>query len=269
MIEKYEKLVDDINARKTKIIEEAQREATEILSGSNKLIEHTIKEIKEAEAEKEKTKAIRKKLVEESDAIVRKSQTDTGYRLPVTGKKNAEGKRKKEKVKIHKSDTRSQKYLDGVPVKGDWVEITEYGTAGEVISIQGKTATIQSGSMSIKVPLIGLKKIKHAPKKDSDGFRKSNAYGSIMSDINERAGRFKPTIDLRGKRAIEALDEIKSYIDDAILLSVKEVTILHGKGDGILRNVLREYLQTLDDVEQISDAHVERGGQGITIVRLK
>ncbi len=90
-----------------------------------------------------------------------------------------------------------------------------------------------------------------------------------MDDINKRAANFKPTIDLRGKRAIEALDELKSYIDDAILLSAKEVSILHGKGDGILRNVLREYLQTIDDVEQISDAHVERGGQGITIVRLK
>ena len=90
-----------------------------------------------------------------------------------------------------------------------------------------------------------------------------------MSDINKKAANFNPSIDLRGKRAIEALDDLKTYIDDAILLSVKEVSILHGKGDGILRNVLREYLQTVDDVEQISDAHVERGGQGITIVKLR
>jgi len=101
------------------------------------------------------------------------------------------------------------------------------------------------------------------------GHRKSKTYSDITKEINEKAVKFNPSIDLRGKRAIEALDILKTYIDDAILLSVKEVSILHGKGDGILRNVLREYLQTVDEVEQISDAHVERGGQGITIVKLR
>ena len=90
-----------------------------------------------------------------------------------------------------------------------------------------------------------------------------------MSNIHERAARFKPSIDLRGKRAWEAMEEIQRYIDDAILLSVKEVSILHGKGDGILRQIIREYLQGVDEIEQFRDAHVERGGQGITIVRFR
>ena len=155
-----------------------------------------------------------------------------------------------------------------MPEKGDWVEIIQYGTTGEVISVKGKTATVLSGAVNIKVSLNGIKKIK-AGKRQEGAIKKSKAYGNIMNDINQRAARFKPSIDLRGKRAIEALDELKSYLDDAILLSAKEVTILHGKGDGILRNVLREYLQTVEDVEHFGDAHVERGGQGITIVKLR
>ena len=101
------------------------------------------------------------------------------------------------------------------------------------------------------------------------GHRKGRMYNDISKEINDKAAQFNPSIDLRGKRAIEALDILKRYIDDAILLSIKEVSILHGKGDGILRNVLREYMQTVEEVEQISDAHVERGGQGITIVNLR
>jgi DNA mismatch repair protein MutS2 len=273
LIEKYEKMIDDISARKTQIIEDARREAAEILSGSNRLIEHTIKEIKEAEAEKEKTRELRKRHQSETEEILNKAVRGTGdegrgkkNKKPVAGDQKPVTRKKKVKGE---SDRREKKYMEGIPQAGDWVEITEYGTTGEVVSVKGKTATIQSGSMSIKVSLKGLKRIQRPRQKDNDGFRKSKAYGNIMNDINERASRFKSTIDLRGKRAIEALDEIKAYMDDAILLSVKEVSILHGTGDGVLRNVIREYLQSIDEVEQISDAHVERGGQGITIVRIR
>ena len=252
MIEKYEKLIADLNGRKVEIIENARQEAGEILSGANRVIEQTIKGIREVEAEKEKTKELRNKLKDDAHKITEKK--------PVP---------KEKRITKKPDEKKSANYLPGVPEKGDMVEITQYGTTGEVISVKGKTATVLSGSVSIKTPLIGLKKIKRDKKQDAPGFRKSKAYGSITHDINQRAARFRSNIDLRGKRAVEALDEIKSYIDDAILLSVKEVTILHGTGDGILRNVLREYLQTIEDVEHFGDAHVERGGQGITIVRLK
>ncbi len=263
MIDKYEKLITDLNERKSEIMEEARNEAGSILSGANRLIEQTIKGIREAEAEKEKTKALRSSMKEEAEKIVENKEQRT--------------RNKEEGIKNKKSDTRNQKpvassqeqkYLPGIPGKGDWVEIIQYGTVGEIVEIKGKNATISSGSINIKVPIKDLRKIKKVKKKE-DGFRKSKAYGNIMTDINSRAAKFKPTIDLRGKRAIEALDELKSYLDDAILLSVKEVSILHGKGDGILRPIIQEYLQTVDDVEQFSDAHVERGGQGITIVKLR
>jgi len=259
-LEKYEKLIAELNAKKSDIIDHARKEAGEILSGANRAIENTIRGIREAEAEKEKTKALRKELKEEEEKILDKKKYEDRKTKPEA--------RIPEPVKPRKPEVRSPKPIAGSPKKGDWVEIIPYGKTGEVIEIKGQKAKVLSGSVTIAISLTDLKKISGRPKPEARS-PKNKSYGNIMSDINERAARFNPSIDLRGKRAIEALDELQSYIDDAILLSVKEVTILHGKGDGILRNVLREYLQTIDDVEHFGDAHVERGGQGITIVRLK
>ena len=278
MIDKYEKLIGELNSRKADILDKARREAADILSGANRVIERTIKEIREAEAEREKTKALRQKMKDEAEELVKNDEHRTLNKEQ--GNKEQRNKEQRNKEQVNKEQGNKEQgnkeqgikkegdYLKGLPGVGDWVEITTYGTMGEVHSIKGKNATVMSGSMKISVPLTSLKKIRRDENSGS-GFRKSRTYGNIMSDINERAAKFKPTIDLRGKRAIEALDELKAYMDNAILLSVKEVTILHGKGDGILRSVLREYLRTVEDVESISDAHVERGGQGITIVRLK
>ncbi len=266
-IDKYENLIQELNERKNDILGEAREEARSILSGANRLIEQTIREIREAEAEKEKTKGLRKKMKSDAEALVNKEQgtgeqrnKEQGTRNKEWGIKNGDFGRKKE---VEKKTV----YLEGVPEVGDWVEIAKYGTQGEVAAIKGKNATVLSGDMNIKVPIRELKKLRKPQQKA--GSRKRQTYNNVMNDINKKAAQFSPEIDLRGKRAIEALDILKSYMDDAILLSIKEVSILHGKGDGILRNVLREYLQSIDEVEQISDAHVERGGQGITIVRLK
>lgn len=276
LIEKYEKLISDLNAKKNEIVDEARREAAELLSGSNKLIEHTIKEIKEAEAEKERTKKVRKELEEKSEKILKnneyrisKNEKRNKNQKPETSKQSPVARRPSPIAKNKKpaSTNKKPEYLPGALEVGDSVEITTYGTIGELLDLKGKNATVLSGSMTIKVPLRDLKKVKK--RKNEEGLRQRKAYGSIMNDLNDRAARFSPNIDLRGKRAIEALDELKSYIDDAILLSIKEVSILHGTGDGILRNVLREYLQSIDDVEHFGDEHVERGGQGITVVKLR
>ena len=90
-----------------------------------------------------------------------------------------------------------------------------------------------------------------------------------MNDLNDKMANFKSNIDIRGKRAEEALSIIQSFIDDAIILSVNEVSILHGTGSGILRHIIRDYLGTIDEVKSFKDEHVERGGQGITIVNFK
>ncbi|MCD4723644.1 MAG: Smr/MutS family protein, partial [Bacteroidales bacterium] len=250
MIDKYERLIDELNTKKAEILEQARQEAGEIIAGTNRLIEHTIKEIREAGAEKEKTRKLRKELAEETEKIIREKP-----------------KQKKKKTAVAPADNKALQYLPGPIEAGDQVEIIPYGKTAEVISLKAKYANVLTGSVTIKIPLKDLRKVKDS---GTAAHKKSHkASRSVMSNIHERAARFKPSIDLRGKRAWEAMEEIQAYIDDAILLSVKEVSILHGKGDGILRQIIREYLQGIDEIEQFSDAHVERGGQGITNVRFR
>jgi DNA mismatch repair protein MutS2 len=269
MIDKYEKLIDDVNGKKAAIIEASRREADEILSGANRLIERTIKEIREAEAEKERTKELRSRLKEEAEEITGKM--DKGTRKREIGKREEGKKEKGRKGKGTKDEEVRHKpkvYHEGIPVVGDRVEITAYGTTGELVQVKGKTATVLSGAVSIRVPVAGLRKISKTTEPHiALGSRRAGS--SIMSDLNRRAASFKLSLDLRGKRAAEALETMRSYLDDAILLSIKEVSILHGKGDGILRKVIREYLQSVEEVEHFGDEHVDRGGQGITVVKLR
>jgi DNA mismatch repair protein MutS2 len=252
MIDKYEKLLEELNTRKAQIVEAARNEAENIILGANRLIEKTIKDIREAEAEKEKTRALRKKMEKEAEKIVEKKP---GKDVSTAAKKPPE--------------EQSGIYDPGPPSVGDLVEIKTYNTSGELISIKGKTATVAIGALRIRVPLKDLVKLRRSEKEGKKESRKSPAYRSIMHDINRRAANFKPSIDLRGKRAAEALSELQSWLDDAIMLSMKDLSILHGTGDGILRKVIREYLQNIEEIEHFRDAHVEHGGQGITEVRLR
>ncbi len=266
MIDKYEKLIDDVNGRKNAIIEEARREANEILSGANRLIERTIKGIREAEAEKERTKELRSRMKEEAKEITGKMEDGRWNKEKGIGKK--EKVRKTKAVKAEREKKNETVYLEGIPGVGDRVEISDYGTTGEVVQVKGKTATVLSGSVSIRIPLSGLRRISKTKETAVAGGR-ARPGSSIMSDLNRRAANFRLSIDLRGKRAAEALEELQAYIDDAILLGIREVSILHGKGDGILRQVIREYLQGVEEVEHFGDEHVDRGGQGITVVKLR
>jgi len=113
-----------------------------------------------------------------------------------------------------------------------------------------------------------LKKVSKKQAKKENMIRRSS-YSAIINELNDKMASFEISIDVRGKRAEEALSEIKKYIDEAILLSIKEVYILHGKGDGILRQIIREHLDTVEQIKQYRDQNLERGGSGITIVEFK
>jgi DNA mismatch repair protein MutS2 len=120
--------------------------------------------------------------------------------------------------------------------------------------------------MSIRVP---LKKLESAGKKAIPSKPSRKASVDFVSDINKKLASFKPAIDVRGKRADEIVSVIQNYIDEAIYLNVKEVSILHGKGDGVLRKIIREYLAKVPEIKSYEDEHVERGGHGITVVNLR
>jgi len=249
MIDKYQKLKNEIEAKKETLLQQAKNEALQLISNSNKLIEKTIKEIREDQADKEKTKKLRENLKKESEKIKAKEITKKG-----------EPKQKRKKTIREKTTVETNQIIK----VGDFVSLEGQTSVSEVAEIIGKDAIISSDSIRLRVPLKMLKKTA----KKAASYRKKS-YGNIINELNQKMANFNLSIDVRGKRADEALSLVKKYIDDAILLNVRDVSILHGKGDGILRQLIREYLSSVTEIKQYKDQHIEFGGHGITLVSLK
>ena len=251
--EQYATLLDELQSNKAKLIKEARLEAKAIISGSNKLIENTIREIKEAQAGKERTREIREKLKSESGKIAAKADS-----IPKVEPKPKAAKKNKPKEK--KADYRI--------LPGNRVRIPPQVTVGEVMEVLGKEAVVAFGSLKMRLPVEKLVNVGEEQLHEKVLIRKSN-YGNIINDLNAKMASFSLTLDLRGQRADEAISNLQKYIDEALLLSAKEVKILHGKGNGILREIIRDQLRATPEVKKYSDEHVERGGSGITLVMLR
>ncbi|HNW97072.1 MAG TPA: Smr/MutS family protein [Bacteroidales bacterium] len=251
MIDKYQNLYDELEKRKKEIISKAREEAANMLDDTNKIIENTIKEIKETQAEKEKTSIARKKLDDFKEKLIAKKNTDEDG----SSIRRIKDKNKKVPVKI----------LQTPIEKGDYVRISGQELIGEVIGIDNKEALIVFGTTQIKTKIDKLEKVSHEDFKSQSGRYKSSGK-KVLFDINEKIKNFKISIDIRGMRVDEALSALQNYIDDAVLLSVPEVRILHGKGDGILRKITRDYLRKVKEVKHLEDEILEKGGHGITVV---
>ncbi len=255
--DKYQRLLNSLENDKKRLLEEAKNEAREIVKDSNKLIERTIKEIKEAQAEKKETKKIRENVKVFAEEIQKEAKKD-------------EKVRKAKKIKKVEKTVQVQR-LQNAPKgekikKGDFVRLKGQNSPGEVIDIKGKNVVAVFNNITIKAALEKLDKIS-ANTSIRPQIKQRSSYKNISNQLNIRMAHFKLSIDVRGKRADEALAEIQKYIDEAILLNIREVSILHGKGDGILRKVIRDYLKKTDEIEQFADEHVEKGGDGITLVK--
>ena len=149
---------------------------------------------------------------------------------------------------------------------GDEVRIIGQETVGLLEEIKGKNALVSFDSLKISVAYSKLEKVKVKVKKQQ---RSQNQYhNSILKEIHKRATDFKPNIDIRGMRAEEALSYVKQWIDEAILVNYKELEILHGTGNGILRSIIRDYLSSVHEVKSFTDAHIDFGGAGKTIIKL-
>ncbi len=239
VVTKYKNLLAELESKKKQYIREAASGAQELIQKANSQIERTIKEIKEAQAEKEKTKEIRHNLEVTKQEIAQKAN------------EVAEPKKKNEtddKLKV-----------------GDTVCIDDMQVVGEIVAISDTDATVLFNSIRLRTSPEKLRKVSRAEGRKT--MRKWQA--NIADDLNEKAEHFDLTLDVRGKRAEEALDIVDKYIDEAKLLSIKEVSILHGKGNGILRKLIREKLSHIHEIESFCDASLETGGAGITRVYFK
>ncbi len=269
IIEEYTAELHGAKKLRKEIIDKARKEAEEILAGANREIERTIRIIKESQAEKEKTRKARKEFEEQINLIKDKTRQDD-YRIE---SKLAKIRQQKQKLKDavtgregDKSESKVSEIQDSEIRTGDLVRLYEQDTIGEVIDVNKDNVMVAFGNMIITVKAARLNKA------GKDEIKKAHKTGKITGhssfNLSERKLNFKPEIDVRGKRADEALDIVRRFIDDAVMVAAKYLRILHGKGDGILKNVIRDYLNSLDIVKSCRDEHVERGGAGITVVIL-
>jgi DNA mismatch repair protein MutS2 len=244
-IEQYNGLKDFLDTEKKRIINEAKDQAKNILKETNKKIENTIREIKENKAEKELTKIIREELVSFE-------KTELKAEKP-----------KPEKVKKEEEWKKSEGEID----KGSFVKIKGQATIGHVLAMKGKDVEVAIGELKTTIKLNRLEKV--SKKEYKDAVKESPKANLAGLDMNEKMSNFSFNLDIRGRRGEEALGLVDDLMDDAILLGYPEVRIVHGKGDGILRNLIRTHLKTYKQVGKMTDEHADRGGPGVTIVEMK
>jgi DNA mismatch repair protein MutS2 len=152
---------------------------------------------------------------------------------------------------------------------GDIVRIDGGDTFGQLVELKGKKAVVESNSLRTTIATDRLQKRRKKVIPVDKTQQRNNRFQSIYDDINEKRKAFNPTLDLRGHRAEEAIDMLHRFLDDALLLSEKEVRILHGKGYGILKTLIRQQLQSMSEVQSFHSAPVDLGGDGITVVHLR
>jgi DNA mismatch repair protein MutS2 len=304
LIGRYEKMQADLEKSRKDILEKARMEASSLLEQSNRLIEGTIKEIRESQAEKEQTKAVRKEFEGQKEKLmsdkVKKGQGDKGtggqgdrgtrgqgdkgtggqgdrgtrgQGDKGTGGQGDRGTRGQgEEGKGRRGDKDKRREYENAVEKpkpnlkqGDWVKIIGQERTGRIYSIKGKKAVVDFNGIRFSLELMRLEP--GLPPKQDNLIGRS--HGGFAGELSEKTAHFRLTLDVRGKLAEEAIQAVQKYLDDAYLLRIKEVSILHGKGEGILRKVIRELLAATEEVESFDDEHIERGGSGITKVVLK
>ena len=261
--DKYQRLNRSLEEKKYDILSAARKEAQQILADANRTVEQTIAAIKEAKAEREPTIEARKQLKTEAERLALSQERHNDEMSRLKQQQAAE-------EPVVSTSKAADSHDDNAPiVVGGIVRIDGQDTFAQVVEIKGKKAVVESNSMRMTIPLDRLSGTKKKGIPVDKLSRQNSRFQSIYDDINEKRKTFNPTIDLRGQRGDEAMENLQRFLDDAQLLSEKELRILHGKGYGILKQMIREYLQGNRDVQSFRSEKLELGGDGITVVKLK
>lgn len=269
LVNSYEKEISELKSERKEIIKRAREEAEAILAEANRTVEKTIKEIREAQAEKEKTKESRKQLEKLREGIDRSTEEED--KKIAEKRKKLKEKHKRTRIPVVEDREKvkpehTQKKITG-PIKvGEKVVMEGSDRVGEVISTDKNKVSIAFGNI---ISSVNYSKVRRASAGElASANIKPSSSADLNWDVTRRRARFSPDRDVKGLRAEEALHAVREFIDEAIMVQYPVLRILHGKGDGILRQVIREYLSTVDLVKDYYDEHVESGGSGITIVEL-
>ena len=283
--DKYQKELSDIKQLRRNILDEAKQEAEDIIRSANKQVENTIRTIKETQAEKTATQDARKELQDFLGALEEKKVRDKRNREEYLEKKLQDLEKRKEKEKARKarrSRTEGQETSSAeleeqqinafrsAPLQvGEKVRLKDNGMVGEISKVSAKAVSVIVGSITTKLPRERVERVT------------SNEYRTALRQtappprqqydlgLSERKLNFKPEIDLRGARVGEAIEIVMRFLDDAIMLDVPSVRILHGKGTGALREEIQKYARTVRGVTSVSDEHIQFGGSGVTVVKFR
>ena len=280
LTDRYEKELSDLQDKRKTILDDARKEAEKIVKDANRQVENTIRTIRESQASKEETKQAREELQGFLGALAQGRQSRDRY---IDGKlKTVRERKEREAVRKNRrtggetqrqaeqeeAEARKLAAFRNAPLKvGEKVRIKDSGMVGEVAKISTKAVSVIVGNITTKLPLDRVERItanefKAAAPKPAD--RPRQVYDAGLS---QRKADFKTEIDLRGERVSDALEAVMKYVDDAIMLGVPSVRILHGKGTGALREEIQKFLRTVPGVASAADEDVRFGGSGVTVVK--
>lgn len=254
---KYETELEQTEKKRKEITLQAKAEAENLLKSANAKIENTIRQIIESKADKEKTRKARKELEEFGSPL----------NLPKVDLKNQQ---QKSQIPIRKNKSPKTEALK-VPHEGDLgglVRLKGQTAVGTIIELQGKKAIVAFGQLKSTVKLSQLETVSNNQQK-KENRKYENLGKTVTDDVRERKLNFKSEIDVRGMRGDEALQAVTYFVDDALMVGTASVRILHGTGTGILRQLIRQYLSTVQGVKKYHDEHVQFGGAGITVVEIE
>ena len=281
---KYQKELEAIKKMKQDILDEAKREAEDIVKGANRQVEQTIRKIKESQAAKAETKAARGDLQDFVNALARKKEQDSQNREDYIAEKLRQVSERQQRQQMRKSRraTDEEKQLMAAeeekkrkieafrsgPLKvGEKVKIKSNGMVGEVAMVSDKAVTVIVGNIKSKMPLDKVERISSNEYKSAIKAEPRPVSQTVQdSSLSERKLNFKMELDVRGQRVNEALENVMHYIDDAIMLNVSSVRIIHGKGTGALRDEIQRFLKSTPGVESAKDENIQLGGSGVTVV---
>ena len=269
-IARYEREIAELEQNRREILKKAREDAERLLQESNAKIENTIRTIKESQAEKERTRQTRQELENFRRQVQEREKAELEEKIA----RKMESLREKQERKKNKK-AKAQQAAAAQPVlpkpspitTGEYVRIKGQNTVGQVLEINDRNAVVMFGLMKTNVKTERLERTE-APKQSNTPSKTTFVSNETQEHMHEKRLNFKQDIDVRGMRGDEAIQAVTYFIDDAILVGVGRVRILHGTGNGILRTLIRQYLATVPGVAHFQDEHVQFGGAGITVVDL-
>jgi DNA mismatch repair protein MutS2 len=257
---KYEADLAALNEERKAVLRQSKEEAKQIVHQANAVIENTVRKIKEAQAEKEKTREVRKE-VDEFKQKLEQEKEDSVIDRKIEKLRNREQHRKQSAGAVTLAPVQEK------PLSvGDNVRIKGQQNSGKLVSMQGNNAVVLFGLLKTNVKVDNLERVSNGQVKREQKARTQVVLDNTTEQLRQRSLNFKREIDVRGMRGDEALQAVQYFIDDAMMLGVGQVRILHGTGTGILRQLIREYLEGVNGVHDFRDEHVQLGGAGITVV---